>query len=114
MEDSGYMLSLKHSLWHIFAGTKGGVTRIRIVELLRERPYNVNQLHDKLGLDYKTVQHHVKVLARGNVITTEEGKKYGSMCFLSPAFEKNVHFFDEILEKTGERQINKGGKNKGD
>lgn len=114
MKESGYLLSFKHSLWNMLAGTRGGITRVRILKLLRERPYNVNQLHEKLRLDYKTVQHHIKVLINGNIIMTEERKKYGSMCFLSPAFEENIHLFDEILEKTGEKQINREGKNKGD
>ncbi len=113
MKESGYLLSLKHSLWNMLAGTRGGITRIRIIKLLRKRPYNINQLHGKLGLDYKTIQHHIRVLANGNIIITEDSKKYGSMYFLSPAFEENIHLFDEILEKVGEKQINREGKNKG-
>jgi len=110
MEETGYLLSFKHSLWNILAGTRGGVTRILIIELLKDRPYNVNQLHEKLGLDYKTIQHHIKVLTRGNVITTEEKGKYGSMYFLSPTLEKNIYLLDEILAKIGKKEINKENK----
>ena len=105
MKETGYLLSLKHSLWHILAGSRGGITRINILELLRERPYNVNQLHEKLSMDYKTIQHHIKVLINGNVITTDNEKKYGSLYFLSPLIEDNIYLFDEILEKTGKREI---------
>jgi len=110
MEDSGYIMALKHSLWNLLAGTRGGVTRIQIIELLRERPYNTNQLHEKLGLDYKTIQHHIRMLINGNIITAGEGKKYGAMYFLSPLFEANQMLFDEILEKVGKSQINKRDK----
>lgn len=113
MEEKGYLLALKHSLWHVLAGTRGGITRISIIELLRERPYNMNQLHEKLKLDYKTIQHHVKVLISENIITTDDKKKYGSMYFLSPLLEENVYLFDEILGKIGKKKINKGGKDKG-
>ena len=106
MEDSGYLMALKHSLWNLLAGTRGGVTRIEIIKLLRERPYNTNQLHEKLGLDYKTIQHHMRMLVNGNIVTSGEGKKYGSMYFLSPLFEANQQLFDEILGKVGESQIN--------
>jgi DNA-binding transcriptional ArsR family regulator len=107
MEDSGYILALKRSLWNLLAGTRGGVTRIEMLRLLRERPYNTNQIHEKLGLDYKTVQHHIRMLMNSNIITSGEGKKYGSMYFLSPLFEANMQLFDEILEKVGESQINR-------
>jgi len=110
MEETGYLLSFKRSLWNTLAGTRGGVTRISIIELLRERPYNINQLHEKLGLDYKTIQHHIKVLSGVNVITTEDKGKYGSMYFLSPTLEKNIYLIDEILGKIGQRQINRGNK----
>jgi DNA-binding transcriptional ArsR family regulator len=108
MNETGYLLSFKRSLWNIMAGTRGGMTRILIVELLRERPYNINQIHEKLSLDYKTIQHHIKVLTNGNVITTEEKGKYGSMYFLSPTLESNIYLLDEILAKTGKKEINKG------
>ena len=112
MEDSGYLLALKRTLWHVLAGTRGGVTRIQILELLRERPYNVNQLHEKMQLDYKTIQHHIRVLTKEKIITTDDERKYGSMYFISPLLEKNMYIFDEILNKTGKREINKGHQNK--
>ena len=111
-EEPGYLTSLKHSLWNLLAGTRGGITRIRIIELLKERPFNVNQLHEKLGLDYKTIQHHIRTLIRSNIIMLEGEKKYGSVYFLSPVLEKNIHLLDEILDKTGEKQIRKIKQNK--
>ena len=113
METSGYLQSLKRSLWYVLAGTRGGITRIQIIELIRDRPYNINQLHEKLHLDYKTIQHHIKVLMNENIITSDEKRKYGSLYFLSPLFEQNISMFDEILEKTGEKKINEEEKNKG-
>lgn len=110
MPDSSYVISLKHALWNLLAGTRGGVTRIRIIMLLRERPYNMNQLHERLSLDYKTVQHHIKVMLDERIITTTDSKKYGSMYFLSPLIEENPAILDEILDKTGEKKIK--GKNK--
>jgi predicted transcriptional regulator len=110
MEEDVYVKSLKFSLWNLLAGTRGGFTRIQIIKLLRKRPYNINQLKDKLSLDYKTVQHHIRFLMDSNIITTGE-KRYGSMYFLSPLLEKNMGLFEEILDKVGENKINKGKKN---
>ena len=106
MTETGYVISLKRYLWHLLAGSRGGITRIRILLLLRDRPYNANQLHEKLEMDYKTIQHHVRMLMKWNIITTEEEKSYGSMYFLSPLLEENINLLDEILDKIGENDKN--------
>jgi DNA-binding transcriptional ArsR family regulator len=49
-------------LWWLIAGTKGGINRARIVNEIHKRPYNANQLAEKLKLDYKTIRHHIKIL----------------------------------------------------
>jgi len=40
----------KRILWYVFAGSKGGNNRIKIVDLLKERPYNINQLAEAIKL----------------------------------------------------------------
>ena len=104
--DDIYVRSLKQYLWHLLAGTKGGITRIQIIRLLLERPYNANQIHEKLQLDYKTVQHHLRVLLKRNIITTQDERSYGSMYFISPLMEENMNLFEEILDKIGKNKIN--------
>ena len=47
----------KRLLWFLFAGSRGGENRIKIISLLKERPYNINQLAEVLGVDYKAIQH---------------------------------------------------------
>jgi DNA-binding transcriptional ArsR family regulator len=87
-------------LWYVFATTRGGPARIRILDLLIERPYNMNQLSTKLGADYKTIQHHIKILEDNKVITADE-KKYGTIYFPSQYFEQTKATFGEIKEKMG-------------
>ncbi len=82
-------------LWYLIAGTKGGVNRARIIKCLQERPYNANQIAEKLNLDYKTVRHHIKVLEDNNVIVSS-GDKYGTLYFLSSDMENNLDVFEEI------------------
>ncbi|MCK5217618.1 MAG: winged helix-turn-helix transcriptional regulator [Methanosarcinales archaeon] len=90
--------NMKRILWWLIAGTKGGVNRARIINILNERPYNANQLSEVADLDYKTVRHHLKVLSENNIIVST-GNGYGAMYFLSSAMEKNYALFEEIWEK---------------
>ncbi|MCK5023170.1 MAG: winged helix-turn-helix transcriptional regulator [Candidatus Aenigmarchaeota archaeon] len=91
----------KRILWYVLAGTRGGLMRIKIIGLIEERPYNANQLKKKLDVDYKTIQHHLKVLIENRILTTSEEKKYGAVYFLSPMIEQNKEIIDEIRSKLG-------------
>lgn len=84
--------------WFVFAGTRGGSTRLRIITALKEKPLNINQLAQILDLDYKSIQHHIQVLSKNNIIT-KGGEKYGSTYFISNLLEINMDSFQEITEK---------------
>jgi len=88
----------KRLLWFLFAGSRGGDNRMKIIDLLKERPYNINQLSESLKLDYKAIQHHITVLQKNNVIT-KMGEKYGVLYFISNYFEANIEAFNEIKSK---------------
>lgn len=88
----------KRLLWFLFAGSRGGDNRMKIIDLLKERPYNINQLSESLNLDYKSIQHHISVLQKNNVIT-KAGEKYGVLYFISNYFEANIEAFKEIKSK---------------
>jgi DNA-binding transcriptional ArsR family regulator len=85
-------------LWYLFAGSKGCYNRIKIIDLLKERPYNVNQLAEALGLDYKAIQHHIVVLEKNNLVS-RMGQKYGILYFISNYLEANIESFNEIRSK---------------
>ena len=88
----------KRLLWYLFAGSKGGNNRIKIVDLLKERPYNINQLSEALGLDYKAIQHHIVVLEKNNLVS-KIGEKYGVVYFISNYLEVNIDAFNEVKAK---------------
>jgi DNA-binding transcriptional ArsR family regulator len=94
-------------LWFLFAGSRGGDNRIKIIDFLKKRPYNINQLADALGVDYKLVQHHIGVLERNNMVT-KAGEKYAVLYFISNYLEANIEAFNEI-QAAIEKQ-NKSGK----
>ncbi len=88
----------KRLLWFVFAGSRGGINRLKIVSKIKETPLNTNQLAKEIGLDYKAIQHHIKVLEKNNIIT-KIGEKYGVTYFVSPFLEANMESFDELVEK---------------
>lgn len=88
----------KRLMWFIFVGSRGGLTRLRIISLLKKTPLNTNQLSKELGFDYKAIQHHIKVLEKNNMIT-KVGEKYSVMYFISTFLETNMETFEEIEGK---------------
>ena len=89
---------LRRVLWYVLGGARGGENRARIIRILHGRPMNLNQLADKLGVDYRTVMHHAGVL-KSNSLVLSEGERYGATYFLSPRLEAGIQFFDEICRR---------------
>jgi len=85
-------------LLYLFTSTRGGFTRLRIIINLLEQPYNTHQLSTVLDLDYKAVQHHMKVLEKNNMVS-KIGEKYGALFCLSDFLELNINTLDEAIDK---------------
>jgi len=96
-------LQIKIVFWLLFVGSRGGTNRIRIMSALRNRPRNRNQLAIELGIDYKNIQHHIKILEKNNLVK-KIGNNYGVKYCVSALFENNEIVFDEIVSKL--RSIN--------
>ena len=93
----------KRVLWSLIAGTRGGANRARILDLINSYPANANQIATDLGLDYKTVLHHIRALSENGLIITDNKESYGTMYFLSPLMEKNFETLKEILDRIGKK-----------
>jgi len=100
-----YDREAKRLLWYLFAGSRGGENRIRIIDLIKEQPHNINQLAEALGVDYKAVQHHIGVLEKNNMIT-RVGEKYGVLYFISNYLEANIEAFNEIRAAINKKKGN--------
>ncbi len=91
-------LQTKKLFWLLFVGSRGSDTRIRIMSALRKRPSNRNQLATELGIDYKAIQHHVKILEENNLVK-KIGNQYGLIYCVSALFENSEDVFDEIVDR---------------
>jgi DNA-binding transcriptional ArsR family regulator len=93
-------------LFYLFTSTRGGLTRLRIIMLLLEKPLNTHQLSQGLHLDYKAVQHHMKVLEKNNMVS-KIGEKYGAVYHLSNYLEINMSALDEAIDKLNRKMNHK-------
>jgi len=102
-------IQTKIVFWGLFVGSRGATNRIRIMSALRKRPSNRNQLATELGIEYKAIQHHLKVLEK-NYLVIKTGNRYGLTYCVSSLFDYNEIIFDEIVDKLKNGVI-KFGKN---
>jgi DNA-binding transcriptional ArsR family regulator len=96
-------VAFKHLLGWLILGTKGGLTRARIIKTLKKKPQNANQLATLLQLDYKSIRHHLGVLQKHRIITSA-GDRYGATYFLSQTMEENYALFEEIGREFWEKE----------
>ena len=89
---------VKRLLRFVFTASRGGTNRLKIISKLKEKPFNINQLAKELGLDYKAIQHHIKVLEKNNMVS-KVGEKYNVTYFFSTFIEVNMEIVEEIKEK---------------
>ena len=97
----------KHVIQWLIAGSRGGVNRGNILNTLRDDPMNANQLGESIGVDYRTIKHHLKILEKNGLITSM-GPRYGRMYFISPNLEECWMDFEEIWNKIGIKPNNGG------
>jgi predicted transcriptional regulator len=89
---------LKYLLGWLVAGTRGGLTRAKIIIALKEAPQNANQLANLLNMDYRTIRHHLRILEKNRLIVSA-GEGYGTTYFLSSVMDENYALFEEIVKK---------------
>ncbi len=97
--------SFKRIMVYIFVASRGGQNRARITEMLREDPSNLNKISEKLNLDYKTVQHHIKILEENGVLVASSRGAYGAVYFLTPYFERHFDTIKKMWAGFGQSEI---------
>ncbi|BBE42109.1 Transcriptional regulator, ArsR family [Conexivisphaera calida] len=76
--------------------------RARIVASLRDLPQNANQLAQNLGVNYRTITHHLRILEESGIVKSE-GPRYGKIYFLTDLFQMNDDLFEEIVGRVKRR-----------
>ncbi|MBS3815961.1 MAG: PAS domain S-box protein [Candidatus Thermoplasmatota archaeon] len=92
------MDKLKRELSYLILGQQGGENRIKILELLKERSYNLNQLSNELDLNYRTIEHHINRLLEYDLIEPS-GEGYGKVYLLTQKMEENYEMLEKMKKK---------------
>lgn len=87
---------MREALYRTFVGSRGGETRMRIVEEIFLKPRNANELAKDLGVDYSTVRHSLDVMRKAQLIFGGTG--YGGTYHLTPEFLGLLQEYDVLIE----------------
>ena len=99
---------LKQLLLYLLVFSRGAEMRVRMVLALAERPRNSNQLARELGVDYKAIQHHLRVMLQNRLVQRPMEGAYGALYFLSPSMEEHLEYVKGIWKRYGKSQKKAG------
>ena len=86
-------------LCHLIAGTKGGPNRLYIMFVLSSSPCNANQLAKELKMDYKTIKHHLEILAENGLVYVSQEKRYGELYHLTAFAKEKIKIFANVWKR---------------
>ncbi|MGC8608621.1 MAG: ArsR/SmtB family transcription factor [Thermoplasmata archaeon] len=99
MNDSeDYYDEYRRLIWWLFFATRGGEMRKKIIQFLSANPSNIYQISTGLKVNYRTVEHHVKILEENHIISSV-GEKYGKTFFVSSTFRDKFPIIEEYEMK---------------
>ena len=83
--------------------------RLRIVELLRSRPYAVGEISERLGIRQPQVSKHLKVLAQAGVVRMQPQARHRIYHLEADAFEQ-IDQWIESFEALWEARLDSLGR----
>jgi DNA-binding transcriptional ArsR family regulator len=87
-------------LWFLLGGSRGGENRAKILSAIKSRPCNLNQLAKLIGVDYRSVQHHMTVLQKNNLVLSA-GQRYGVVYSIHPYLDHHFTTFEQVCRELG-------------
>jgi len=88
---------IRRLLREVIINRKGGWTRARIINALKEKPRNASQLAKAMGYNHTTIEYHLRILEKNDLITSvrDDSGDFSISSFLS----RNYLIFDEAWKK---------------
>ena len=98
--------SERRLLWWLLVGTRGGPTRMKLLNVIAKSPMNANQLSREMNLDYTTVRHHLDVLVKNGVLESG-GERYGTVFYVSRWLAQRGDSLLQVLNDESKDKIGK-------
>ncbi|MBD3196158.1 MAG: ArsR family transcriptional regulator [Candidatus Lokiarchaeota archaeon] len=92
------MASFNQVLYWLIANSIGGKNRVKIIDSLFKKPQNAHELSENLGIEYKTIRYHLKVLRENDFIEVA-GSGYGKTYFISENLMKHKDYYNKICKE---------------
>ncbi len=89
---------LRFTVIWILEASRGGPMRARILTILRRQPSNPHQLARELGVNYRTVLHHLRVLEE-NGLVERLGQGYGRPYVLTIEAEQAWSIIENSIKR---------------
>ncbi len=83
-------------LWWLLVATSGGEKRVQIIKILKKDPQNINKLREILNVNYRTIEHHIKILLDNRIIQ-KMGNGYGAVYFLSDYYQVHFNLLEDVI-----------------
>jgi DNA-binding transcriptional ArsR family regulator len=87
-------------LRHLIQDSRGSLTRSRILDLICSHPANAHQIASKLGLNYKTATHHLRIMRACGLVMVSNERRYGATFFVTPIMKNNIALLNGTLNVT--------------
>lgn len=87
---------VRRTLMMQIAGTRGGPARLKILQLLIDKPLNTNEIAKRLSIDYKTAEYHVRTLEKSGFLSSS-AKPYDSKHDISPLLRAYPSIMNELV-----------------
>ncbi len=102
--------NMENSLNKLILQRKGGLTSLKVMEVILKYPSNINEIADIIKMDYNTVKYHVEILVENNLIKPN-GSTYGCVYESSEDLMENIDIYESVKKCLYEKQ-NLRGQNK--
>ncbi|MBQ9156129.1 MAG: winged helix-turn-helix transcriptional regulator [Eubacterium sp.] len=73
--------------------------RLKILDLLKEKPYNASELLEEMDFGQSTLSHHMKILMNAEVVTSRKNGKWIIYSLVEDAFEDMINWMKQYLSE---------------
>lgn len=80
--------------------------RIKILKSIIDDPKNANQISKDIDVNYRTIEHHLKLLSENKLIMAQ-GEGYGKVYFVSSLISENMHLLKKVFNETEKEGVTK-------